>query len=715
MKPAATGRARHHAVAALLLAALVGGFWVHNIYVERPTRSRFLSSDLTMYFYPTTLFLHDEVRAGRLPTWNPYQMAGYPFLAAQITGVLYPPNLLFAVALPPARALEAHALFHLLVSGFFTWLFARRVGLGPIPSFAGAAVLMLSSEMVQRTYNPAYLGTAAWLPALFWSTHGLLTEGRWRWVVALGVAGAFSFLGGNTQGAFYLWQATALFWAFGLWVLTPRARRLHTVALTLCAAVLTFSLIAPQLLPTLELVRSGVRGLPGLSPEEAGFGSLRVRTLLLGALGMAQGTFVTPLAVALIPLGFADRERRWLWLFLVVAASLVGLLMLGDATPVWRVYYALPLGNLFRIPTRASVLWVFLLSLLAAVGVQGLAVLCERLAPRTHWLSRGAVGVLALVLVADAYQRADLRDSMPVLWNDYAAPGGLRHFVSKRHGMERVFIEDLAQLHRQTQAKLGTIYRRFVVPDYEPLMPRAYAELFQEDRLWHGRVNLRSTTGKNPVETVRALDLMSVRQYVAPAGRDRLVQRMMTAALGEAPTRRGEMWIANRSRALPRAYAVERTRLVLDSNRARRVLVAAAFDPRREAVVDGGKILDGEQGTSPPSAEIRSYSPQEVVIDATCGAPCLLVLTDLHYPGWEAWVDGERAEVVRTNLAFRGVFLDAGTHRVVHRFRPKSLWLGLGIAAAGLVAVGAVAFLFRRRESAAATEPESARARSAAC
>jgi hypothetical protein len=714
---AALRSARPHAVAALLLAALVASFWIHRLYVEHPTRMRLLSSDLVQYFYPTTVFLRDEIHAGRLPTWNPFQMAGFPYLAAQITQVLYPPHLLLAATLPAARALEASALFHLVTTGLFTWLFLRRSGLEAVPSFAGAATFMLSAEMVQRTYNLAYLGTATWLPALFWATHGLLSDGRWRWALAWAVVGALAFLGGNTQGWLYLLQATALYGAVAFWFLTPRERRLRTIALAACAGVLMLSLIAPQLLPTFELTRQGQRGFPGLSEEEAGYGSLKVWTLLLGAIGSAKGTYVTPLAVALIPLGFADRERRWLWVFFFAVAVLVGLFMLGPATPVWRIYYALPLGNMFRIPARLSVVWTFVLSALAALGVQGLVVSCRRLRPRAPAVAAWAGALVTLALVIDSYGRADLPETMPVLWEDEVPPGSIRELLAKSEGMDRIFIDDLNTLsNRRAQSKLGTIHRRFVVPDYEPLIPRPYAELFDEDRLWHGRVNLvrgKAREANDLREMTRVLDLMGVRQYVTPAGPDRLVIRTMIAALGQSPSRRGDMWTANRLRALPRAYTVGSARVEPDSGRARKMILHPNFNPLREAVVSEGEELDGGGASRARPATIRSYSPQEVVIDAACDAPCLLVLNDLHYPGWEATVDGKPAPIVATNLAFRGVLLEPGAHRVVHRFRPKSLWYGFGIAAAGIVAFAAAALAFRRRSR--ATAPESARARSVAC
>jgi hypothetical protein len=78
----------------------------------------------------------------------------------------------------------------------------------------------------------------------------------------------------------------------------------------------------------------------------------------------------------------------------------------------------------------------------------------------------------------------------------------------------------------------------------------------------------------------------------------------------------------------------------------------------------------------------------------------VLVLTDLHYPGWRVSVDGEPRALRRANAIFRAVVLEPGEHRVVHRYAPGSLRLGLGAALAASIAGGALLWADRRRSRA---------------
>ena len=73
------------------------------------------------------------------------------------------------------------------------------------------------------------------------------------------------------------------------------------------------------------------------------------------------------------------------------------------------------------------------------------------------------------------------------------------------------------------------------------------------------------------------------------------------------------------------------------------------------------------------SARIVSYQRNSVAIEVETERPGVLVLHDIYYPGWEVSVDGERRPVLRTNLLFRGVEVEAGRHRVEFQFRPLSL------------------------------------------
>jgi hypothetical protein len=76
-------------------------------------------------------------------------------------------------------------------------------------------------------------------------------------------------------------------------------------------------------------------------------------------------------------------------------------------------------------------------------------------------------------------------------------------------------------------------------------------------------------------------------------------------------------------------------------------------------------------------AAISSYRPNRVVARAFLNAPGILVLTDIFYPGWKAYVDGKQIKIYRVNGLVRGVLLEEGEHTVVFTYFPESFKIGL--------------------------------------
>jgi uncharacterized membrane protein YfhO len=86
-------------------------------------------------------------------------------------------------------------------------------------------------------------------------------------------------------------------------------------------------------------------------------------------------------------------------------------------------------------------------------------------------------------------------------------------------------------------------------------------------------------------------------------------------------------------------------------------------------------------------ARLSEDRPEQVVAELTTSTAGLLVVTDLHYPGWIAEAEGRRLPILRADGWFRAVALPAGTHRVVFRYRPVSFYAGAAISAAALLSM----------------------------
>jgi uncharacterized membrane protein YfhO len=78
------------------------------------------------------------------------------------------------------------------------------------------------------------------------------------------------------------------------------------------------------------------------------------------------------------------------------------------------------------------------------------------------------------------------------------------------------------------------------------------------------------------------------------------------------------------------------------------------------------------------------------------------VFSEVYYAGgWNAFIDGQKADYAKVDYALRGMSLPAGKHTVEFRFEPKSYTIGRSISIASnilvlLAIVAAIFFYFRK-------------------
>jgi Bacterial membrane protein YfhO len=157
--------------------------------------------------------------------------------------------------------------------------------------------------------------------------------------------------------------------------------------------------------------------------------------------------------------------------------------------------------------------------------------------------------------------------------------------------------------------------------------------------------------------------------------------------------------------ALPRTFLVDRQQVTQGADAALTAIRNPHFDARNVAVterpVSGIPQAGRQDGGTAGTARLVHYGSERVVARAEARRRSLLVLTDVHYPGWKATVDGKRADIERVDYLLRGVVVPPGTHDVEFSYRPLSWrlgWLVSLIALVALVAAAAVGWQRRRWE-----------------
>lgn len=147
---------------------------------------------------------------------------------------------------------------------------------------------------------------------------------------------------------------------------------------------------------------------------------------------------------------------------------------------------------------------------------------------------------------------------------------------------------------------------------------------------------------------------------------------------------------------VPRAYLVSDYRTAPDAEAAYREALGGSFGLEESVVLTDGRTPPPLTGTDGSVVEAR-WRGDQIELRTETNGRMLLVVTDRHYPGWRASVNGRQTAIRRANGQYRAVVVPAGTNTVTMRYRPPHFRAGAGVSLiAALLWVGLFAFDRRR-------------------
>ena len=338
-----------------------------------------------------------------------------------------------------------------------------------------------------------------------------------------------------------------------------------------------------------------------------------------------------------------------------------------------------------------------LMQWLALAGV-GFALIAYQLrAPRP--LPPLAFVAIALALLAADLFRANMGFNSAIRTENAAPPetGAIRYLKSRTPNR---FIGLSTQISFQPlPADLALRFGLYDARGYDYPAEKRY------DRLWRRNVAPGVPDFAQPIQnaeatpaSLRALSLLSVADLLQHPDGEPL------ESLGLDVGYRGPDGVVYRNdRALPRVFLAAAQQTVSGEDQALAAATSPGFDGRRVVVTERRlpgvpQVADGAPSSPAGSAKLVSYEDEKVEIAVDARRPSVLVLTDVHFPGWSAEVDGRSVPVERVNYLLRGVQVPAGTHQVELSYRPASFRAGWIVSLLGCVAIaGAVAIGLRRR------------------
>ncbi len=704
------------------------------------------------------------------PLWNPFVYGGQPYLAILPGPVFYPSSLLYLVMPLYRAIGWTFVLHTFLsgVFGYAAARSIRleRVPAavaGVAFMFTGFVVSTLYGGHDGRMFAMVLI------PLAFTLLERGLASGRVHWFLGLGLVVALQIFTPHIQLMYYSSLALSLYAAMRIGQ-RARQEGAGTALSLVGKWALAFAVAglvgAAQLLPTVQILDVAVRGGAGesgyafasswaLPPQEI---SALFLPDLIGSLGTYWGgnpfklhteyLGAVPVALAIVALTTIRSDRRVL--FLAITGLVCILFALGAATPVHRLaYYTLPFVKQFRAPSMMLGPAALMVALLAGLGWQRVADLRKEGGEWSWaWIAALAAPLLLLGLAAafspegllrwartawfpEGWTRTASADPVGALrangWMLIAGVGAVLTAgwaVATRRGPEwlvavllvvliadgwrvngrylraveeaSVFPVDAVVEHLSASLQPGErVFPPAGLSGYGPSefsvhrIPTVTG--IQKFRLeWYERFT--GGLGMQNVGSMTALGLLDVGYVVAGPGlsADALDLR------AEAP--RGSAYRVRPE--TPHAFFPRTVEATTDTAEAlQRVLEA---DPLDLAIVEAEAAPPAGEGT----ATLTRFDPNHLVLEVDAIRGGLLFLSEVYYPAWRASVDGEPAEVLRTNTAFRGVVVPEGRHTVELRYSTSEFRLGFGLSGLTALAVAAVLLLLLRGERRA--DPDAA-------
>jgi hypothetical protein len=686
-----------------LLALQLGFFWRAALL-----RGFLAQSDICYQFEPYKAFMHEALRAGRLPLWSPYIFCGYPIAAEGQIAAFYPLGLLISWLLPSPAAINWLVISHLMLAGVGIYLLARALRLSLAGAFLCSVVFSFSGYLFAHIHHVGLICAAAWLPWVL-----LFVERAWRGPILPNAACAAMAWGacalcGHPQTLFQV-SLMVLFWLVWRFVGARRLgeRRILGRAVGIGAVVFLLGpgLACVQLLMTADLSKTAPHGESGTLAYVTSFPLLPKHLIGLVAPNW-QGTpaentyrgekyyweyvlYLGLLPLALAVLG-ATRRRARTFAGLAVAALV---LALAQGNPLYHLLRFAPGFSDFRAPARYVFLFTFAAAILAGAGLE--TVLSWRPVARTR---RGATvaGVLIALSLADlfifdrtlaplaspevftatprvvealredpSWGRSFIIPPIP-FYADWSPPGG---WAKNPDGWLEARVYLPADVPQSFDLPIVNGYAGFVDPDHARFFDEATRRAQAGDYSLYSLVGARhfAVPPNFPLTGLPGTDVPPFRLYL---NQDAFPRAFVVGAVAFGP-------------GPPKARPAKVAELARDG-RLRSVAVAASL----QLPGLGGSVL-----------RVKEMRPEHVRITARSSGTGLVVLNERWDPGWVARVDGRPAPVYETDAVLMGVPIRDGEHIIEFIYRPRGLIIGRAISLASLAVctILLVASLRRRR------------------
>jgi len=672
-------------------------------------------SDVLISHWPNLYFIRDALQTwNAFPLWNPLILSGAPLVGDPLFGIWYLPNWL-GLVLPVEIAINLLFWMHLAWAGWGMFQWMRSEGF----HWGGALVAGIAFSGMPKLIGHIGLGHLSLISSIAWTPWLLLIIRQM--VVSLSSHEKKSIkwfaLGGGVAAILFVadprWIIPAVILAILYAIRTMYAFKSHSpvssskaILNTVGFTLIFIGMISGLAIPMVEFISHSTR--MELSQEEITNLSLPIENLV-GLLIPQFGawpetiTYVGLFILGLAALAIMGRVSGWgLWLGIALGSFL---LALGNQTPLYPILLKLIPGfNFLRVPARFSILGFFSMATLAGAGLDWLF---QKDFPYKigRWFHPGLVGMGSLLILlgigsALMMRGRGINDLFPYFQMIIVSILflSLVFYSMKDNVPKRLLIElwvvlifldlflvnrSLLTVHPKEEVFNGSVMASIPMSD-DTSLERIFSPSYSIPQNVAVVENLQLADGVNPLQMRHYWRYMSQAVGFDPEGysvtlppfpdgdpETPLYTELDTDALGK----------------LNVVYVVSGYALVSESlhliQEMDGTFIYRNEDARPRAWIESESVgVDHEWR----KVEFMDWSPNLISIKAQ--GEGLLVLSEQYYPGWEAFINGRKADISPYSGNLRSVPLEIGENLVEFHYRPWSVYTGAFITFLTLLILG---------------------------
>lgn len=710
-----------------------------------------LTADPILQTYPWKYQTIENLKNLILPFWNPYNFSGQPLLANSQSAPFSILNILFFI-FSFNTAWTLYIILPTLLTGLFMYLFLKSLNLSKPASVFGAFVLPFTGFFVSWMTWGTVVTTAMWLPLILLCTNRLFEKLSPIFFLILVFSLSQAILSGHLQTALYVFLATSLFTIYKFF----STKFLRPFMIIICSLILSLIVSAFQILPTLEFINLSNRDIDQSYQKERRDWFLPPQNLVqliapdyfgnpttYNYWGIWNyGEFVSYMGILplfLVALALFKHDKKILFFTILAAVSLV----LSLSNPISKLPYVANLAFISTMqPSRIIFLLNFSLVVLAAFGLD--LFLRERFRKNYLILLLAFIFTIITVLAVTQTQKGLLPEieglnPAKIASRNLVLPLMLSIsiigiFVIKTYKNVRyllisaVFLITLIDLFRfaakfTSFTKSSLIFPQTKTTQFLESQEKPFRIMAADRRVLHPNSNavykIESVNGYDPLFLKDYATLVSSwnANTVSEAGSfNRIVTPQIyesqlvnflnikyLLSLNEVSDPRfvkvyeeGETKVYENKNVLPRAFFTNEVVKVASYDEALQYLLSPNFDPRESFA---SSEFSHPKQINNTSTSFDNYSDQNFALSVFTEKESPLIVSNAFYPGWQAFIDGNKTNIYKANFMFQSIIIPQGNHKIEFKFQSQSFYNGLYVSTVGLIATILTAIIIWRKKS----------------